>query len=133
MSVFARAVTVGLAVVLCAWFGLGVIQARDTTRATSLIAGSRSPTPAQLRQAGSLLDSAGTLNPDETIPILRAMRDLAAHHAAQAERALRSVTRAEPLNLDAWVQLAFAAARNGDSRTATIAAQHASELHPRIP
>jgi predicted Zn-dependent protease len=128
-------VRVGLAVVAVAavaWFALGVRQAHDTDRATAMVTASAPLSPRDARRAQSLLDAAAVLNPDLTIDILRGELAVDQHHDVQAERILESVTKREPLNLQAWAQLAFAAAEAGDRPTLVRAARHVSALHPKL-
>lgn len=129
---FARAALVVGVLVLCAWFVLGVRQAEDTQRAAALIAGGNRLSAEQARLARSLLDSAGTLNPDLTIDLLRGQLAADQQQTAAAERIAASATRREPLNLAAWSQLVYAAARRGDRPTLIRAARHVSELYPKL-
>ena len=46
----ARFAIAALAVVACAWFVIGVIQSNNESRATALINGGGTPTPAQTAQ-----------------------------------------------------------------------------------
>lgn len=132
MATIWRAGLLGFAVVACAWFALGVHQARDTNRASALIGGPAPLTVQQAQRAGSLLSSAATLNPDLTPEILRGQLALEQRQSARAVRILSSVTRREPLNLRAWSQLAYAAAEAGDRRTLIRAARHISALYPKL-
>ena len=133
MSTPARAALAALAVVVCAWFALGFVQARDTGRATSLITSTATVGAGDAARARSLLSSAGTLNPDQTVDILRGVLQVRTQQFAAAQRTLLAVTRREPMNLDAWVQLAFAAARNGDRALTILAADRISTLHGKVP
>jgi predicted Zn-dependent protease len=127
-----RAGLLVLALLAAAWFALAVRQAQDTNRATVLL-GAPAPLSAQQAQRTSaLLDSAATLNPDLSVELLRAQLAFDQHHSAAGERILESVTRREPLNLLAWTQLVFAAARSGDRRTLVVAARHVSALYPKV-
>jgi predicted Zn-dependent protease len=130
--VLARVSVLILAAVACAWYALGIRQAQDMQRATSLINGPSSLTPAQARHARTLLHSARTLNPDLTVDILRGELALDQGHPAVAVRALQSVTRREPQNLQAWVQLTFASAKAGDRALTVSAARHVSALFPKV-
>src|SRR5881227_2797378 len=60
-----------LALSVSAWFGLGWYQASKTGQATALVSGRARLTTHQAQRAQSLLSSAGTLNPDRTVRILR--------------------------------------------------------------
>ena len=94
---------------LCAWFVLGAVQAHDENRATALIDAAGTPSPALTSQILHLLDVAGTLNPDRDIALLRSQAQTRAGRDAAAVRTAQGVARAEPLNIDAWTVLAFAA------------------------
>ena len=133
MSTPARAALAALAVVVCAWFALGFVQARDTGRATSLITSADTLGAGDAARARSLLSSAGTRTPDQTVDILRGVLQVRTQQFAAAQRTLLAVTRREPMNLDAWVQLAFAAARNGDRALTILAADRISTLHGKVP
>lgn len=127
-----RAALLLFAVLTCAWFVLGARQAMDTQRATSLIAGGQRLTTEQAQRARSLLRSAAALNPDLTIDLLRGQLAADQGQIAVAEKISGSVARREPLNLAAWAQLAYQAARAGDRPTLELAARHISELYPKL-
>lgn len=95
-----------VAVLACAWFALGAVQAIDTSRATALLTG-RSIGPRRAAEIRSLLDTAGTLNPDQSVNLLRGRVASARGRIVQARQIFLSVARAEPQNLEAWLQLAF--------------------------
>lgn len=92
------------AALVAAWFLLGVRQAHDLAKATA-IAQATSVSPSQARQAGQLLDAAGTLNPDRQVNVTRAELALDLGQRARARRILEAVVRAEPDNLVAWFQI----------------------------
>jgi predicted Zn-dependent protease len=127
-----RVTLVAVALVVAAWFALGVRQAVNTTRATALITGPGQLTPARGHDARSLLDSAATLNPDRTVNLLRGELALAQNHNASAQRILLALTHSEPQNLDAWVQLAYAAARNHDRALLVLTGRKISALYPKL-
>lgn len=102
-----RAGAVVVAVAIAAWFGIGVLQARDTSRATAGLSGARL-TPAQARRTASLLHDAGFLNPDRQVDVLRAQLYLNQGNERAARSLLIRVVRAEPDNLGAWISLARA-------------------------
>jgi predicted Zn-dependent protease len=89
-------------VLVAAWFALGIRQAHDIARATSIVSSSARLTPAQAAHANALLNSAGTLNPDQEVDILRARVQGALGDNAAADRILAGVTRREPEDLEAW-------------------------------
>lgn len=115
------------AVAVAAWFGLGWVQARDTQRAATLVSAANL-SPAQAQAATSLLSSAGTLNPDRAVDLLRAQLASDQHHNRQALAILRSVTRAEPLNFEAWKAFVDAAALAGRRHLATVTFVHLESL-----
>ena len=82
-------------------------------------------TAAQAAEANSLLDSAGTLNPDRTVDVLRARVALLSNDRARATRILVGVLAAEPDNLDAWYGLATSAT---DGPTISRALGHIAQL-----
>jgi protein-tyrosine-phosphatase len=129
-----RAVTVFAtvaALVVAAWFGLGMHQAVDQDHAESLIAAHPHLTAAQARQASALLDSAGTLNPDRQIDLDRSSVALGRGQTLNARRRARSVTDAEPENLDAWVALARSS--SGDPQLFRDALKRVAALEPIRP
>lgn len=128
----ARVMAVLAALVVCAWFVLGVRQARDAAAATALVSAGHRLSPSQAARARSLLDSAGTLNPDLTVDLLRGELASDQHHRRLAERIFAAVARREPLNLQAWSHLAFAAAQVGDRATLVRAARRVSLLYPPV-
>ena len=132
MATAARTGLLALAAAACAWFALGWVQVRDTGRATALVNGASPLRAAAVQRTRSLLDTAGTLNPDLMVPMIRAQLALDQGAGARAVAILRSVTGSEPLNFTAWTQLAFAAARAGDRRLLTEAGRHASALLPKL-
>ena len=121
-----------LALALSAWFGLAWYQASRTGKAQALVAGRARLPAAEARHARSLLDGAGTLNPDLTVTILRGELAAEQHRYGEAIRLLRSAAAQEPENLNAWIQLVFVAGRAGERRLASSAGHHVSELIPRV-
>jgi predicted Zn-dependent protease len=129
MRALARASLVALALIVCAWFVLGARQARDTARAEALVNTSAQLSSAQVSRARSLLGSAGALNPDLTVDTLRGQLALDQNQSRRALQILESVTRREPMNLDAWVLLAQATQR-GNQRIFTHAIAVLGRLAP---
>jgi Flp pilus assembly protein TadD len=119
-------ISIGAAIV-AAWFVLGWVQARDAGRAQALI--SSQPLSRQsARQASSLLDSAAELNPDRNIDILRAQLADERHNSALAVRIMEGVTRAEPMNIEAWRELGVVATHNHQPNLAQTAFVHVLHL-----
>ena len=118
-----------VAIVVCAWFVLGIRQAHEINRATSIIAQTGTIPAAQLRAAAAALRSAGTLNPDAGVTILRARLAVKQQDPRRAERILKTVVRDEPMNLEAWIWLAGVSLI--DPPEARIALAHIARLDPR--
>lgn len=131
MRVAARASIVVLAVIACAWFALGIRAAHDTNRASAIVSGKAPLTAAEAAHARSLLDAAGTLNPDTTVDLLRAKVALARNDEAAGLRTIRSVTNREPQNLEAWVALAQTSL-NRNSQLVLLAVHNIGKLDPLI-
>jgi Flp pilus assembly protein TadD len=128
----ARYLLAVLALVVSAWFGLGWYQARQTGKASALVGGGSRLTPRQAQEARSTLDSAGTLNPDRAVDVLRGEQAIDQHLYAGAIRVLSGVTAREPLNLTAWAELGIAAAKTGDRALLAAAGRHIVILIPRV-
>ena len=132
MRMLARASLLVLALVTCAWFAIRAGQARDTQRAAAIVNRAGSIDAADATRARAMLRSAGTLNPDLTPDILRGQLAFDLNQNVAAERILGQVAREEPMNLDAWVQLALAATQNGDRPTFVRAGKVIAKLEPQV-
>lgn len=130
-TVLARVGLVVLALAVCAWYAIGVRQSRDQAAAEGIVQGNVTPTPSVTRHALDLLDSAGTLNPDRAIDLLRAQALVRAGEAPQALRLMKSVVAAEPDNVDAWIVYGFAAGSR-DPAAARLARAKRLELAPPV-
>jgi predicted Zn-dependent protease len=122
---------IGLAVaalVVSAWFALGVYQSRAVSQATSAASGRGRLTAGQARHADGLLHDAATLNPDQAVDVLRAQVALAHGDVTGARRILRGVVAREPEDLDGWIALARAS--TGDFHQRQIALLHILKLAP---
>jgi hypothetical protein len=126
-----RGSMLALAVVLCAWFAVGIRQTRDLNRATAIVTGQSPPAPAAAAHARSLLSGAGWLNPDTTVDAVRGRLALAQGDNARAQQILGGVVRSEPDNLQAWTSLA-ASVLPSDRAGLRIAVAHIAQLDPRI-
>jgi hypothetical protein len=120
------------AAALCAWFVLGTVQAHDQDSATSLIDSAGTPSPALTARILHLLNVAGTLNPDRDVALLRSQAQSRAGHDAAAMRTAQAAARAEPLDIDAWTVLAFAA-QSADPAEARLARAQQARLAPPVP
>jgi predicted Zn-dependent protease len=119
-----------VALVVCAWFAVGVRQAHDLNQATSIVDQSNQPTKAQIAHAGSLLNAAGFLNPDSEVKLVRAELAIGDNQSAQGRRIVEGVVRDEPQNLEAWYLLAQDA--GGGNRLGRALAQ-ITKLDPPPP
>jgi predicted Zn-dependent protease len=128
----ARGSLLALALAACAWFALGIQQARDTDQATAILSSSAQLSPATASHVGSLLATAGTLNPDLTIDLLRGRLALLQHDSSRAVAIFERATRSEPQNLDAWVALAQATLHGTNAAVIERAAANIGQLDPRI-
>jgi predicted Zn-dependent protease len=124
-----RVLSLVLALLVCAWFALGVRQADDTSQATAIVARGPDVSSAEAAHADSLLQAAGTLNPDSQVDLLRAQVALIEKRRDRALRILEDVVRREPTNLLGW-QLLTLASQNVPE-LARVAARIA-ELDPRV-
>lgn len=107
----ARAVGAALALVVCAWCALGIVQASATDAARERAVHQRVYTRADITELDRLLDRAGTLNPDRQVDVLRADALFARRDVAGARRLLVGVVGSEPDNLLGWQTIAIAFAR----------------------
>ncbi len=105
---FIRLPLVILALVVCAWFVLGIREAHDVNAATAIVDQNPPVSAAQDRQAASALHDAGVLNPDGEVDVLRAQLDVRVGRYSAAMTAARRATAHEPGNVLAWLTLASA-------------------------
>lgn len=120
------------AVLVCAWFALGAVQTHAYNRATALAAQAGRPSSALTTTILGLLDTASTLNPDRDVALLRSQALTRAGDNAAALRTARAVARDEPLNIDAWTVLGFAA-QPTDPALAGAAHKRELMLAPPVP
>jgi hypothetical protein len=120
-----------VALIVCAWFGLGVRQAINTSRAAAIANQGNHLTAAQERKVTSLVGDARLLNPDKEPDILIGQAEVEHGDFARARRLLDGVTRSEPQNLEGWLWLAHSAA--GDPALLYTAVLHVRRLEPHSP
>ncbi len=126
-----RGALLALALVMAAWFALGIRQAQNTNRASALVSPGARLTASQARKASDLLDAAGFLNPDRQVEVLRAELRADQGDLSGARRILKGVVRTEPQNLAAWLALARSSA--GDVTDFYAAAYAIHHLVPPVP
>lgn len=126
-----RVLGVALALAGCAWFIVGIQQANDTADASALVSGPAPLSAARAAHARALLHSAGQLNPDTQVDLLRAQFDRDQGDYGAARVVIRSVLRAEPQNAQAWLALAHSA--NGNRQIFYTALIHIRALVPPVP
>jgi predicted Zn-dependent protease len=124
-----RALAALFAVLVCVWFAVGVRQARDVDHATALLSAGPHISQAKAADAASLLRGAGQLNPDRQVDVLRAQLASERGDKPAAERILRDVVSAEPMNATAWVALARSAT---DGATLRLAFRRLAQLVPPV-
>jgi hypothetical protein len=130
-----RSLRIGLAaaaLIVSAWFGLGWVQARGTSRAEALVLSSNHLSPGQAARARSWLGSATALNPDRQVNLDRAHLAFDVHDYGSAIRILQGVTGSEPENVFAWSQLLYTAGAANQLGVADVAAKHVAQLVPKI-
>ena len=132
MSMAARIGLAALALLVSAWFGLSWYQDQQTGKAGALVAGGNRLPARQARVARAALNSAGTLNPDRAVEVLRGELAIDQRDYRRATRILGSVTAREPLNLTAWAEFGIAAAKAGDRAALVVAGRHIAILIPRV-
>jgi len=120
-----------LALVVCAWFVLGIVQTHDAQRATAIVQGAGRLSAAQEDRADDLLSDAATLNPDRQIDLLRAQLLVREGRSTAARAILAHVLTEEPQNIDAWVALARSS--QGDPQSFRLALARARALAPVVP
>jgi hypothetical protein len=108
------------------------VQARDTSRATALLDSGSRLSPPQAARVSGWLHSAGTLNPDRQVELLRARLASNQGHAQDAVAIIESVTRSEPLDVFAWVQLGFTAGAAHQLGVGQLAANHVAQLVAKL-
>ena len=102
-----RAAAALAAIVVAAWFGLGVRQAASTEHAQRLLDTHLTLTAAQAARAGTLLDRAGTLNPDGRVEVLRAQLAAETGRQDRARAILGRLVRDHPDDAEAWLRLSL--------------------------
>ena len=102
----ARVAAASVAIVVCAWFVLGIRQAHNTTKVRNLVLNQGTFTAAQAAHEDSLLKAAKTLNPDLEVDVLRGQVAMFAGQLQRADQILESVVRREPDNIIGWIWLA---------------------------
>jgi predicted Zn-dependent protease len=126
----ARVVLLAGALIVAAWFALGGSQADEINTVTSMLASNSHLSRAQASRADGLLSSAGVLNPDRNVTLLRGEVALQAGRVNEAQRLIGQVTSAEPDNIDAWAETAHA--YGGNFRIAQHAYAELARLDPLI-
>jgi predicted Zn-dependent protease len=119
-----------LATIVCAWFAIGIRQAHDTVKASSILSEGTPLDAGQAAHVAALLRGAKLLNPDEQVEVLRGELAVRGNDLAVARNILREVVRAEPMNLQAWVWLAKAS--SNDPSSFLLALLHINQLEPPV-
>jgi hypothetical protein len=95
---------VGVAVIVCAWFIVGIRQVHAINGATKLLNDvSRERSPAVQQHARSLLNEAAFLQPGVDVTLLRVQLAENALDYGRAGQLMRQATAAEPDNVRVWL------------------------------
>jgi hypothetical protein len=94
-----------VAVIVCAWFALGIRASHDSGVATGLLQAHNNLTAAEAARARSEIANAEALNPDQNLEILRAQVAFHSGNVAAAISIAKTIVKREPLNVSAWVVL----------------------------
>ena len=106
------------ALLVCAWFVLGVVQAASTDAAREELTGEGWPDGARAARVEDRLDRAAPLNPDTTVEKLRAQLAGRQGDRALSQRLLEAVVREHPDDIDAWARLLVATTGRDEAATA---------------
>jgi hypothetical protein len=130
-----RGVILAFAIVVCAWFVLGAVEAHQIDHVADVLAQSSSLTPAQSRAALDQLSSAGALNPDRQVDLLRAAVLQDDNRIKGSQAILLHVVAGEPMYVEAWYQLAGVAGADPslERRALVHIAQLVPSLRPKRP
>ena len=120
------------ALLVCAWFALAAVQARELESAREIVRAPGVPAPAQADRAERLLDTAGFLHPGTAHDLLRAQILTETARGPEARRLLEDVVAREPDNIEAWSRLAFLTLRKDPAAWAAANAQ-LLRLAPPVP
>lgn len=124
-----RVALLGLALVACAWFALGIRSVHDSNQVTDLINAHNILTATQARQALATLADARTLDPDESLNIQRAQVEFHSGDVRGAAAILEAVVRREPRYAEAWLVLELLT-RQIDPATNRLAQAQVRQLVP---
>lgn len=128
----ARAAAVAAALLVAAWFAVGVRQADGVSEARERLQAVEAPSPAEARRTAAALDRAGALNPDTAVDVLRARFALQQGRRDDARRLLLRVVDREPENLEAWAAVAIVF-EGTDPALAARARDALRRLSPPVP
>jgi len=131
VPIAARIVLVVLALVVCAWFALGVRAFKDENAADASITVPGAIAAAQARADRALLEEARVLNPDQNVDLIIAQLDARTGDRPAALTIAHRVARSEPENVNAWLLITELAPRS--SAAYRQAAAHARLLAPPVP
>jgi hypothetical protein len=121
------------AVLVCAWFALGIRAGHDIDAVNALLADHSSLTRAQATSADGRLSDAALLDPDESIDSTRAIVQARAGQPRRAVATARAVARAHGLDLNAWLVTEYLAGGGVDPAVHRSAVAHTAALVPPVP
>jgi hypothetical protein len=120
-----------VAVIVCAWFALGIRASHDAGVVSAILQAHNNPTPAEAAKARSALGDAEVLNPDQNLQILRAQIEFHSGNVAAGISIAKSVVKREPLNVSAWLVLELFT-RQADPALNRLAQERVSQLVPPV-
>jgi hypothetical protein len=125
-----RALAATGAVAMCAFFAIGIRQATSVNAVNALLGTGHGLSSAQQRSAASELKSAKFGYPGQDVRILAAQVAIQERRYTRAESIAESINRAEPENLQGWIQLAAAGLNVPDLHAAYRAKNEEIRLDP---
>jgi hypothetical protein len=129
------AIRVGLltaAVLICAWFALGIRATHDEAAATTILQQHNRPNASEAAQARSAIAAAEVLNPDQNLEILRGQIAFHTGNVAAALTIAKAIVTREPQNATAWLLLELFSDRI-DPPLNRLAQERVSQLVPPAP
>jgi hypothetical protein len=129
-STIFRVGSAAAAALVCAWFAVGIRQAHDTAKATSILSAATPLNGVQAAHVAEFLRGARLLNPDQQVELLRGELAIRRNDLAAARRILGGVVRTEPMNVQGWIWLAKASSNNPSAFV--LALLHINRLEPPV-
>lgn len=120
------------ALLVCAWFALAAVQARELDRARQIVRAPGVPSADGEARAERALDVAAFAHPGSETDLIRAQVATETGRAPDALRLLDEVVAREPDNIEAWSRIAVVTLRKDPAAWAEATAQ-LRRLAPPVP